>query len=224
MTHPWDFGWEAIVAIATGGLALFTAYLALSTRKLAREAGNETRANWRPVLAIELQPTSAGVISRRRSVYVDEDEHTLTVNIRNVGRGPALHVTGSLDVSTEEKRRLILGKPVGSVVAPGDYLKLTWTEFDAPRHKRGELPTWLHLTGWAEYVDVSGAIYVSTFVIGFQGKRVEIVTQYVEPKETPDLVSGWVMRLPQPLLKRIVNRVLDRRVEEANKERTKRDA
>ena len=42
--------WEPLTAIATLALAFVTAGLARSTRKLAREANAETRANWRPIL------------------------------------------------------------------------------------------------------------------------------------------------------------------------------
>lgn len=52
-------GWEEATALSTITLATVTAWLAWSTRRLAREAGAETRANWLPVVVVETSGTTA---------------------------------------------------------------------------------------------------------------------------------------------------------------------
>jgi hypothetical protein len=47
---PWEFGWDALVAIGTIGLAGVTGTLAYMTWRLARSTAAEARAQTRPVL------------------------------------------------------------------------------------------------------------------------------------------------------------------------------
>jgi hypothetical protein len=83
----WGFGWEAVVGISTGLLALGTAALALSTRKLASETSEDIRASWRPVLVIENE--NEPVVFR---CMEGAPTGALTFRVRNDGRGPALNV------------------------------------------------------------------------------------------------------------------------------------
>lgn len=82
----WEFGWDALVAIGTIGLAVFTAGLAFSTRLLASASRAEQRAQWRPMIIVG-EDTSADYVP---------DEGIFLVSIRNVGRGPALGVHAQL--------------------------------------------------------------------------------------------------------------------------------
>ena len=85
VTAPWEFGWDALVALGTIGLALFTAGLAWSTRSLAAASAEDQRAQWRP-LVIAAPDNEVGVST-------DPDGRpVLSVAVRNVGRGPAFAV------------------------------------------------------------------------------------------------------------------------------------
>lgn len=83
---PWAFGWDAIVGIATGCLALFTAYLAWETRKLATTTKAEIDATFRPVVLLRS--------ARELPVSVWGDR--IEVDIVNVGAGPAISARLSL--------------------------------------------------------------------------------------------------------------------------------
>src|SRR4051812_19906235 len=97
---PWEFGWDALVAISTGVLALMTfalamftarvanrtATLAEETRKLATETGEDIRAGVRPALIHEAtspQPTMR--------VEPHANKGRLRVDVGNAGPGPALN-------------------------------------------------------------------------------------------------------------------------------------
>jgi hypothetical protein len=127
---PWAFGWEALVAICTGFLALATALLAASTRNVAQETRDELRAQWRPAL---LPNARDGDLSRSLT-----DEWDLAVRadfvsarIRNAGRGPALYVRASLDPGGISPSLWSLG-----AMAPGDVALLQFHGApDSPRYQ-----------------------------------------------------------------------------------------
>jgi len=85
---PWAFGWTAIAGIATALLAGFTAWLAFSTRALARETDQDIRAAWRPILT----PTAAHMQLKVTELR-DEDRFHVWVHLTlvNTGRGPAMN-------------------------------------------------------------------------------------------------------------------------------------
>jgi hypothetical protein len=89
--NPWEFGWEALVAVGTLLLALATAYLALRTRTLAKASEADLRVQWRPVIL----PTSDSPSTR--AISYDESEGSLRVRVRNAGRGPALYTRTHLE-------------------------------------------------------------------------------------------------------------------------------
>src|SRR5262249_54486456 len=89
--------WEPLTAISTLVLASVTAWLAWSTRGLSREARNETRANWLPVL----HPIGDSIPGRGTSAQFDSEQKTLTLTVANVGRGPALDARGFLKVKKD---------------------------------------------------------------------------------------------------------------------------
>ena len=97
----WTFGWEALVALATLALASVTAWLAWTTRNLAREARSEVRAVLRQVtveeeqLKLAIDPMvwpvtpvewSRGEIAGRGSF----------IHLKNGGGGPALDAEGEI--------------------------------------------------------------------------------------------------------------------------------
>jgi hypothetical protein len=84
---PWEFGWDALVAIGTLALAIVTGWLAFSTRSLARESAADIKAQWRPVIL-------PGLGDKEALRYENE---RLEVRVVNADRGPALFVRATLD-------------------------------------------------------------------------------------------------------------------------------
>src|SRR4051794_11432805 len=84
---PWAFGWEALVAVGTLALAGGTAWLAWTTRSVARATQAELAAAWRPLLVFH----SASVEQRDGPA----DVRILLFAVRNDGRGPALSVAAA---------------------------------------------------------------------------------------------------------------------------------
>src|SRR5690348_10396333 len=78
---------DSVVACGTAILAVGTVALAFFTYRLASAASGDQRAQWRPVLVAA-------------SDVVDESvPGELRLEVRNVGRGPALGVNGQLRIS-----------------------------------------------------------------------------------------------------------------------------
>ena len=91
---PWEFGWDALVAIGTltlagvtGMLALFTFRMASKTSDLANETAEDVRSGIRPALI-----DAAGRAKPTLSMGSDVDVGTLKLSVANAGRGPALNV------------------------------------------------------------------------------------------------------------------------------------
>src|SRR5689334_11475655 len=94
--------WTIVVAVATILLALFTAWLAFSTRGLARASVADQRSQWRPILS----PGPDG------GVGVDHSSDELLLAMTNVGRGPAFGVYTELRNGPD-----VIGQtPVGAFV------------------------------------------------------------------------------------------------------------
>lgn len=86
---PWAFGWTAIAGIATAALAALTWWLAKSTRDLASETDQDIRAQWRPILIVDMERPIDVVIAQGLD---PGDEHVrIEMRIVNRGRGPALN-------------------------------------------------------------------------------------------------------------------------------------
>jgi hypothetical protein len=124
VTHFWEFGWEALVAIGTIGLTLVTAYLAATTRRVAKATLAEVSSQWRPVLAPAAQfKEGTSDAQDARQVFAFEQfgyyPPFLTIWIRNVGRGPALFVRAEVD---PEQSTPETSSP--AEVAPGDEVRL----------------------------------------------------------------------------------------------------
>jgi hypothetical protein len=110
----WEFGWEALVAIGTLGLALSTVVLAWSTRALAVASRNDQRAQWRPVVIVGENPEVA--------VSTDDDgRDLLSARLRNVGRGPAFAVQAQLRF---DKAPAGASPPQSRILVPGEGMDL----------------------------------------------------------------------------------------------------
>jgi hypothetical protein len=130
---PWEFGWEALVAVGTLLLALATFYLVLRTSALAKSSESDLRAQWRPVILPASYP------SLGESVGYDANADLLFVRVQNAGRGPALHVRtqvepggispdhwslGSLAVGNEQELWFRTVKPDSTFQVLFDYRDL----------------------------------------------------------------------------------------------------
>jgi hypothetical protein len=94
---PWEWGWDALVAIGTIGLALVTLLLAVATLYTARAAAQDVRANWRPLIVPD------------ENLEIDWASNTrdLQLAIRNIGPGAAYNVEPALELAN------------GDLVVPG---------------------------------------------------------------------------------------------------------
>jgi hypothetical protein len=110
----WALGWEALVAVGTIGLALFTAWLAWTTRKLARTTGEDVRAGSRPVVI----DVAGGSPTARTAEGANFGEVRLVV--RNGGRGPALNIYAYALVRTTNEDHRSDTIMVGSLAVDGE--------------------------------------------------------------------------------------------------------
>jgi len=156
LASPWTDP-EGVAAIGTLVLAAFTAWLAWTTRRLARAAGSETRANWRPVLVFALATLEGG---------------RLSLSVRNVGRGPALRL-GAYIMLDSEKPKITRPRQLADVVAPGEPAVIEWSDFDPPTSAVAGvgLPVWDGFDGELSYFDVSYSFYRTTFKLGIRSDR-----------------------------------------------------
>jgi hypothetical protein len=180
---------NSLTAWATLGVALVTALLAWSTRTLAREAGNETRANWLPVLTPEAKPDRAGIPGELS--YLGARRLVLTV--RNVGRGPALSLSAYLEHPAGQPNRPAISQ---SVVAPGERITLTWGSFDAPKPDDTlGIAAWSYVDGKISYTDVSYARHETTFKLGFRiDNKATLLPNTVVVRQLPPPSWLWSTR------------------------------
>lgn len=88
MSDPWALSWDALLAIATFGLALATVVVAWVTKGVANATADEVRAQNRPVLL-------PAEFEDEEAIAVREGE--IRLRIRNGGKGPAFEVRSRLD-------------------------------------------------------------------------------------------------------------------------------
>lgn len=131
------YGWTALAAIGTLGLAAVTLSLVLATRRLAKFSATDVRSQWRPLLLV------------RGAQY---PSNRVTMTVANIGRGPALDVRGELDGL--DKLKPGIAQPVGAIVDVGGTLALEWSSLE---NTSGVL------TGAIVSSDISGWTYVSRF-------------------------------------------------------------
>src|SRR5262245_48488961 len=140
MDGSWALGWTALVAVATGVLALATFVQALKTRDLASRTRDELVAQWRPAL-----------IPAPGEISFSANTGTLSVRVRNAGRGLAAYIRVHLDpfgMSPANWDR--------AAMAAGDVTELTFEHL--PR-----LPPAMQVL--MDYRDLAGRSYASSLVI-----------------------------------------------------------
>ena len=126
--HHSGVDWTALAAIGTFAVALITAWLAVSTRKLARASTADQRAQWRPILTV----------GPDGQVDYDDTTGKLSFELRNVGRGPAFGVRAELRRGPQP----IGGSTPGlgaTALAPGESFRLHARITDPSNHKRGHV-------------------------------------------------------------------------------------
>lgn len=140
--------WTAASSVSASIVALFTAILAWATLKLARASRRDIEAQWTPVVL--------GVDGAE--VTWDPSVPALRIPIANVGRGPALEVTGV--ISTEDAERGIRSAPRS--LGPGSraHIELNPREFGID---------WMFIERW----DVP-------LVVGSETDRANLVVRYVD--------------------------------------------
>jgi len=150
-TDPWAFGWTAVAGIATALLAGLTAWLAWSTRALARETDQDVRAAGRPILT----PAGSEVVGDRYEIH-------LALYLENTGRRPALNCEVS-GVRPRYAGAITWTACCVSIIAAAgsELLKVEGTATPIPGLP---LPD-LRLLFVAHYEDVARNRYRSTFVL-----------------------------------------------------------
>jgi len=137
---PWEFGWEALVAIGTIGLAAFTAWLAFTTRRVAKSTRDEVASAWRPVVVV----TRAELLREP-----DEEEWSLRLVVLNVGSGAALELRVQYEELDDGER--VSGVQIG-VLPQGQPDEIAL-------EPRSTDPTTLQV--WMDYVDNAGRKYAT---------------------------------------------------------------
>jgi hypothetical protein len=85
--EPWLFGWDAILAIVTGALALATIVVAFVTRGVANATADEVRAQNQPVLM---------PFSHEPGEPINFSNDGISLEVKNGGKGPAFGVVARL--------------------------------------------------------------------------------------------------------------------------------
>lgn len=175
-----------MTAISTLVLALGTTWLARATRKLAREAGAETRANWQPVLVPDVEaalPDGRGGAPMKGS---------LRIGVRNVGRGPALRTSLLLWEGEERPThadKTYRGQAPSDVVPPDERVEFVWLDFDPPKPPKGEgIHVWAQLRGMITYGDVTYSKYETALSVGI---RIDGVASLIDYRFLGAAVDRW---------------------------------
>jgi hypothetical protein len=88
-----EWGWDALVAIGTIGLAAGTFMLAWTSRIAAKRAAEDVRSQWRPALVPGEEAEPLFMASS-----LEEEKSELVVEVRNLGRGAAYYIDAGLDL------------------------------------------------------------------------------------------------------------------------------
>jgi hypothetical protein len=124
-----------LLAAATFLVAIFTAVLAYSTFVVARSSTADQQSQWRPVVIPGDQT-------------VDEStEGEAAIELRNVGRGPAMGLHGELRRGDQPYAASIPGQE--NIAAPGDRLRMRF-RLPNPPAPRGSV-----IRAWISYYDVT---------------------------------------------------------------------
>jgi hypothetical protein len=201
----WD--WTAIGTLA---VAAFTAVLGWQTRQLARQSNRDVQAQWTPVILGDVPrspPPQSGQVRQLGVPLEHSSDQVLEVPIRNVGRGPALEVNGTIYFGTDPISTL---KSSLISLAPSDtgslmfhpYYGIEWRE-GRPSEKEQLL------TVSVKCHDLTGQPHES--LVFLKRKKFEprmwidystYIAQYIEPISVG--VKRWLIkRIPQPIRRRI---------------------
>jgi hypothetical protein len=190
----WTFGWDALAAIGTIGLAIVTAGMAFATFRLARQARDEARAvkdNSGVVKEqVELQRAQAEAAQRPLVVPAPSAGWTdgkdpynsqsgpppwaLVLPVKNVGPGAALNVTGHIDFGplfSDKPDRTVRLVPTSLASSESQDLRLDWR--DQPN------TDWSSATDKLDYEDVAGGRWETFFDVDVETGR-----RYIRVKRT----------------------------------------
>jgi hypothetical protein len=134
-TSAWAWDWTAVAAVATAALALFTVWLAVSTRSLARATRQDIRSAFRPVVIGSTRDgTGNSVLIVERTPGHRPDSATVKLYLRNAGTGPALNIRLNAkshgSASGSQTDEILLGT-LGH--AERDQLSCELPDFNVPR-------------------------------------------------------------------------------------------
>jgi hypothetical protein len=172
---PWEFGWDALVAIGTLALAcvtfflaLFTARMASKTSALATETAEDVRSGVRPALIDAAGQAAPEMEFGGRTMDGFKDYGWLKVAVRNAGRGPALNVYGYAFIATKASSNLTRLVTVGNV-APEES---TTVEMDITPNvdTSGSTESYLALRVVLVYSDLAGRRYHTVIRLSDPGK------------------------------------------------------
>ena len=124
-----------LLAVATFLVAIFTAVLAAGTLVVARSSTADQQSQWRPV-----------VIPGDQTVD-ESSEGEAAIELRNVGRGPAMGLHGELRRGNQPYAASIPGQE--NIAAPGDKLQMRF-RLPNPPAPRGSV-----IRAWISYYDIT---------------------------------------------------------------------
>jgi hypothetical protein len=185
---PWEFDWDALVAIGTltlaavtGILAAVTSRMASKTSDLATETAEDVRSGVRPALIDAAGQAEPQMEFGGRNLDGFKDYGTLRVAVRNAGRGPALNVYGYAFIATKASANRTRLVTVGNV-APEESATveiLVMPNVDTS----GSMESYLALRVVLVYSDLAGRRYHTVIRLSDsrKGQRRHDETTHWEP-------------------------------------------
>ena len=149
--------WDALVGIGTVLLGLATFWLGWHTRNLAVTSAADLQTQSRPIIL----PGSNSIRDGTAMIALplasfDPISGTLSVLVRNAGRGPALYVRTELDPEGE----ILMGGPIAAL-AVGDEQILDFKNVKPESHLQLLL----------DYRDLAGRTYSTSITLDLPGSR-----------------------------------------------------
>jgi hypothetical protein len=168
--------WTAIATLILAGVTVLLVY---ATFKLASQAAQDTRAQWRPVLLARDAMMVLVVLYPEVEMPEGAPTMQLMMTVENVGRGPALDVAGVVTAPTERQPSDNI-----SAIAPGATATVS---FDLVVHP-GVLIIRL------SYTDISRVGHGTAVYLGMvdDGRNLPVLFQAVESHQP---IGPWRKRL-----------------------------